>query len=96
MSEVVVSRATYVTVYVVLMFMTALTTAVAYFDLGFANPVVALTIAIFKGSLVVLFFMHMRWNTRIMWVVGGAALFWLGIMFVLTLSDYLTRGWAWL
>ena len=95
MSETVVPRTTYVVIFVALMVLTAVTTSVAYFDLGFANPVVALTIAVLKGSLVVLFFMHMRWNSRLMWVVGGAALFWLGILLVLTLSDYTTRGWAW-
>ena len=67
----------------------------AFFDLGLANPVVALSIAVLKASLVVLFFMHMRWSSRLTWIIGGSALFWLGIMFVLLLSDYATRGWAW-
>jgi hypothetical protein len=39
--------------------------------------------------------MHMRWNTKLTWVIGGAALFWLGIMFVLLMSDYATRAWGW-
>ena len=95
MSEVIVPRKTYALIYAALMLLTGLTTLVAFFDLGFANPVVALTIAVLKGSLVVLFFMHMRWSSRLTMVVGGAGLFWLGIMFVLTLSDYTTRGWAW-
>lgn len=95
MSEVIVARSTYVVIYVTLMIFTGLTTLVAFFDLGFANPVVALTIAVVKASLVVLFFMHMRWNSKLTWVIGGAALFWLGIMFVLTLSDYSTRAWGW-
>lgn len=95
MSEVIVSRGTYVGIYVTLMVLTALTTTVAFFDLGLANPVVALSIAVLKGSLVVLFFMHMRWNSKLTWVIGGAALFWLGIMFVLMLSDYATRAWGW-
>jgi cytochrome c oxidase subunit 4 len=95
MSEVIVSRTTYVAIYVALMVLTLVTTTVAYFDLGLANPVVALSIAVLKGSLVVLFFMHMRWNSKLAWVIGGSALFWLGILMVLTLSDYTTRGWAW-
>jgi cytochrome c oxidase subunit 4 len=95
MSEVIVSRTTYVAIYVALMVLTLVTTTVAYFDLGLANPVVALSIAVLKGSLVVLFFMHMRWNSKLAWVIGGSALFWLGILLVLTLSDYTTRGWAW-
>ncbi len=95
MSEVIVRPRTYVLIYVTLMVFTALTTFVAFFDLGFANPVVALTIAVVKASLVVLFFMHMRWSSRLAMIIGASGLFWLGIMFVLTLSDYATRGWAW-
>jgi cytochrome c oxidase subunit IV len=94
MSEVIVSRATYVTIYVILMALTGLTTFVAFFDLGLANPIVALSIAVLKATLVVLFFMHLRYSSRLTWVVWGAALFWLGILLVLTISDYATRGWA--
>jgi cytochrome c oxidase subunit IV len=95
MSEVIVSRSTYFAIYVALMVLTAVTTAVAFFDLGLANPVVALSIAVFKASLVVLFFMHMRWSSRLSMIIGGSALFWLGILLVLIMSDYATRGWAW-
>ncbi len=95
MSEAIVRPRTYVGIYVALMALTALTTTVAFFDLGLANPVVALTIAVVKASLVVLFFMHMRWSSRLTMIVGASALFWLGNMFVLFLSDYATRGWAW-
>jgi cytochrome c oxidase subunit IV len=95
MSEVIVSRTTYAMIYVALMVLTAVTTVVAFFDLGLANPVVALSVAVLKASLVVLFFMHMRWSSRLAMIIGGAALFWLGILLVLLLSDYATRGWAW-
>jgi cytochrome c oxidase subunit IV len=95
MSEVIVSRKTYAAIFLALMLLTGLTTTVAFFDLGLANPVVALSIAVLKASLVVLFFMHMRWSSRLAMIIGGSALFWLGIMFVLLLSDYATRGWAW-
>lgn len=91
----VVPRSTYFGIFVALMVLTAVTVAVAFLDLGFANPVVALTIAVIKAALVVLFFMHMRWSSKLTWVFGGAAIFWLGIMFVLTLSDYATRAWGW-
>jgi len=93
--HVIVPRTTYVAIYAVLMVLTGLTTAVAFLDLGFANPVVALSIAVVKASIVVLFFMHMRWSSRLTMVVAGSAIFWLGIMLVLTMSDYTTRGWAW-
>jgi len=95
MEHVIVPKTTYFTIFAALVALTGLTTVVAFFDLGLLNPVVALSIAVLKGSLVVLFFMHMKYSSRMVWVVGGAALFWLGIMMVLTLSDYMTRGWAW-
>jgi cytochrome c oxidase subunit 4 len=95
MEHVIVPRSTYFTVYAVLVVLTGLTTTVAFFDLGLANPIVALSIAIVKASLVVLFFMHLKYGTRLTWVVGSAAIFWLGILMVLILSDYAMRGSAW-
>ncbi len=94
MPQHIVAPRTYVGVYVVLLFFTGLTAGVAYFDLGVFNPVAAMTIAIVKALLVVLIFMHARYSPKLIWVVGGAALFWMGILFVLTMSDYLTRAWA--
>jgi len=94
MSETIVPPRVYYAVFAALMILTSLTTAIAFVDLGFFSPVVALTIAIVKASLVVLFFMHLRYSTRLTWVVGGAGLFWLGILFALSLSDYLTRAWG--
>lgn len=95
MSEhVVVSPRAYVGVFAFLLVFTGITVAVAFFDLGVFNPVVAMTIAIIKAAAVVLIFMHVYYGPRLIWVVGGAALFWMGILFVLTLSDYLTRAWT--
>lgn len=92
MSNHIVPRSTYFAVFAALIGLTGLTTFVAFFDLGLANPVVALSIAVLKASLVVLVFMHMRWNSRLTWIIGGSALFWLGIMFVLLFSDYAMRS----
>lgn len=92
MEHVVVPRSTYFAVYVALVVLTVLTTAVAFFDLGLANPVVALSIAILKATLVVLFFMHLKYGTRLTWVVAGASVFWLGILLLLILSDYAARA----
>jgi cytochrome c oxidase subunit 4 len=92
MEHVVVPRSTYFAVYIALVVLTVLTTTVAFFDLGLANPVVALSIAILKATLVVLFFMHLKYGTRLTWVMAGAGVFWLGILLVLILSDYATRG----
>jgi cytochrome c oxidase subunit 4 len=94
MSETLVPLRIYYTVFLVLLVLTGLTTGVAFFDLGLFSPIVALTIAVVKGSLVVLFFMHLRYSTRLTWVVGGAGIFWLGILLSLSLSDYLTRAWG--
>ena len=91
MSEHVVSPKIYVSVFLALMFFTVLTVVVAYFDLGRANVFIALTIAVIKATLVVLFFMHVRWSSRLTMVFVVAGIFWLFIMVALTLSDYLTR-----
>ena len=61
--------------------------------MGALNTPVALGIAVFKASLVVWFFMGVRWNTSLTKVVVVAGLFWLLIMFGLTMNDYLTRPW---
>ena len=71
----------------------ALTTAVAYVDLGAWNTVVALTIAVTKMLLVVLFFMHVKYATGLTRVVIIAGFFWLGILLTFSLSDELTRKW---
>jgi len=83
----------YVGVFLTLLVMTAITTLVSGIDLGPWNTVVALGIAVFKATLVVLFFMHVKYSTRLTWVVVLGSIFWLGIMFVLTIGDYLTRVW---
>ncbi len=57
------------------------------------NTPVAIAIAIFKATLVVLFFMHVRYNTPLMWVFAGAGFFWLLILLALTMQDYVTRHW---
>ena len=84
----------YVGIFLALMVGTALTVLVAFFDLGFMNNVVMLAIAMTKALLVILFFMHVRWSSRLTWVVAGAGFFWLMILFVLTMTDYMSRGWV--
>jgi cytochrome c oxidase subunit IV len=90
-SHIVPTR-TYYVIYVVLLVCTYLTWQIAFFDLGALNAVAALTIAVFKAVLVVLFFMHVRYSTRLTSVVVIASVFWLGILLALTFGDYLTRG----
>ena len=69
------------------------TIAASYLNLGPLNTVAAILIAIMKALLIALFFMHLRYSKPLMWIFAGAGVFWLGIMLVLALSDYLTRGW---
>jgi len=83
----------YVGVFLALMCLTALTTGVAYIDLGAFNTVVALVIAFIKMSLVVLFFMHLRWATGLTRILVICGFFWLAIMITFTLGDELTRHW---
>ncbi|HEV7395800.1 MAG TPA: cytochrome C oxidase subunit IV family protein [Pyrinomonadaceae bacterium] len=94
MSEHIVSVRIYFAIFLTLLVGTVLTAWVAFFDFsGPLNAVLALTIACVKATLVVLYFMHLRYSSRLTWVVIGAALFWLAIMFALTFSDYSTRSW---
>jgi cytochrome c oxidase subunit 4 len=93
MAEHILPKRTYYTIFLILAFCTYLTWQVAYFDLGPFNTIAALAIAVFKATLVVLFFMHVRYSTRLTWAVVIGSVFWLGILLVLTMSDYLSRGW---
>ena len=83
----------YYLIFGALMIGTALTVVVAKFDLGPLNNVVMLTVACTKAVLVILFFMHVRWSTRLTWIVAGAGFAWLVILFALTMADYMSRGW---
>src|SRR3954471_12935460 len=89
----IASKRSYFVIFALLMLCTYLTWQVAFFDLGVFNTVVALGIAVFKATLVILFFMHVRHGARLTWVVLVGAVFWLALMLGVTMSDYLTRGW---
>jgi cytochrome c oxidase subunit 4 len=94
MSEHIVPLKVYVTIFLALMVGTALTVWAGLHDFpGNLNVIIALTIAVVKATLVVLYFMHVRYSSRLIWVVFTSALFWLAILFVFTLSDYWTRDW---
>jgi len=93
MSVHVVPTRVYYLIFGILMTCTALTVGIAFIDLGPMNVVAALTIAVFKATLVVLFFMHVKYSTRLTWAVVAGSVFWLGILLALTMGDYLTRPW---
>ena len=92
-SDHVVPVRVYVAVFAALLILTAITTAVAFRDLGPFNNVVALGIAVLKATLVILFFMHVKYSTRLTAIVVAASICWLVILFALTLADYWARGW---
>jgi len=94
MTDHVVSRKIYVGVFALLMLGTAITVWVAFFDLGPWNDVTMLTIAVAKATLVVLFFMHVRYSGRLIALTVGSGILFLMILLALALADYLTRGWV--
>ena len=87
----VVPVRTYLIVFAALMVGTYLTVQAAFIDLGPFNAAVALAIAVVKAVTVVLFFMHVKYSTRLTWAVVAGGVFWLGILLALTYGDYLTR-----
>ena len=86
-------KKTYYVIFGSLMVLTTITVLVAFINLGALNFPVALGIAILKATLVVLFFMHVKYSSRLTKLICGTAFFFLIVLFGLTLSDYLTRGW---
>ncbi len=84
----------YYGIFAILLGLTGVTVAVAYLDLGPFNTVAAIAIACFKALIVVLYFMHVKYSTRLIKLTVIAGLYWLGIIFALTLGDYLTRVWG--
>ena len=92
MSEHIVSVRVYVTIFLVLLVGTALTVWAAFIDFPFGlNTIIAMTIAVTKATFVVLYFMHVRYSSRLIWVILGSAFFWMEILFAFTFADYMTR-----
>ena len=93
-SNHVVSIKLYSAIFGALLVMTLATAGTAFIDLGGnLNTVVAMLIAACKALLVILFFMHVRYSSRLTWVFVGAGFFWLMILLSLTLADVLSRRW---
>jgi cytochrome c oxidase subunit IV len=90
----VVSPVIYIVVATILLIMTAVTAAVSFVDLGTFNAVVALFIACFKASIVVLFFMHVKYSSKLTKLTLFSGLFLFCVLIALTLSDYTTRAWG--
>jgi cytochrome c oxidase subunit 4 len=88
----IASPGLYLTIFTALLVLTGVTVMVTYVDLGPANLLVAMGIAIFKALLVILFFMHVRWASRLVQVTVVTSFLFFGILALFTLSDYFTRG----
>ena len=93
MAAHILPKRVYYTIFAILMFCTYLTVQIAFFDLGRLNAIAALAIAAFKATIVILFFMHVKYSTRLTWAVILGSIFWFGILVTLTMADYLTRAW---
>jgi cytochrome c oxidase subunit 4 len=90
----VAPKTLYLTIFGGLLLLTALTIGVAFINLGPLNLPIALGIAVLKASLVVLFFMHAKESSRLTKTIIGTGFFFLFVLFTLTMTDYLTRGWS--
>jgi cytochrome c oxidase subunit 4 len=89
----IVPRRVYYLVFLTLIVMTWVTAYVSTIDLGRLNVFVALSIAIFKASLVILFFMHVKYGTKLTKMIVLAGLYWLLLLLFIAMADLWTRGW---
>ena len=89
----IVPKKVYFAVFLTLIVMTWVTAYVSTVDLGRLNIFVALSIAIFKASLVILFFMHVKYGTKLTKMIVLAGLYWLVLLLFIAMADYWTRGW---
>ena len=84
----------YMLVFGTLLLFTAITVGAAYVELGVFNPIVALAIACFKAVVVILFFMHVKYQSRLIKITVGAGFFTFIVLITMTLSDYMSRAWG--
>ncbi len=95
MAEHISSKKLYITIWAILICFTVITAAVSRVDLGQFSGIVALIIATIKAMLVILFFMHVKYISEKMTVIViVAGVFWLLIMMVLSMTDYVSRSWT--
>ena len=94
MSVHIVPVKTYIYVFIALLVGTALTAAIAFVDLGPFNGIVALTIATIKAVLVLLFFMHIKYSSKMTKVTVVSAFFFLMILLAFSMTDYISRPWS--
>jgi cytochrome c oxidase subunit 4 len=90
----IVSPAVYAVIFGSLLVLTGATVGAAYVDLGIFNPVVALLIACIKAVLVILFFMHVFYSSRLMKLTVAAGFFTFLVLITMTMTDYISRAWG--
>jgi cytochrome c oxidase subunit 4 len=90
----IITPKTYIMVFVTLLIFTGITVGAAYVDLGIFNPVVALAIASFKAVVVILFFMHVKYQSKLVKMTVGAGFFTFLVLVTMTLTDYMSRAWG--
>ena len=88
----VVPVKTYAMIFVALMVLLGVTVGAAFLDLGRLNLPTAMVIAVIKAVLIIVFFMHVKYASRLTWVFAAAGFFWLAIMLIFTMTDYTSRG----
>ena len=89
----IVPRTTYLIVYIVLLALLGATVSAWYFNLGLLGILLGDMIGIVKATIIILYFMHVRSSSKMVWVIAGAGFVWLAILVGLTLSDYFSRSW---
>jgi cytochrome c oxidase subunit 4 len=88
-----VSVRTYVIIYALLMFLLLVTVGAAYIDLGALNIVVAMAIAVTKAALVIIFFMHVKYSPKLIWLFAGLGFAWIILLLAFPFADIWTRSW---
>ncbi len=90
----IVQPLTYIFVFAGLLVGTLITVLAAYVDMGVLNPVIALAIACTKAVIVILFFMHVKYQSRLIKMTVGAGFFTFLVLITMTLCDYISRAWG--
>jgi cytochrome c oxidase subunit IV len=90
----IISPRTYAVVFVTLLVFTGITVGAAYVNLGILNPIVALAIASFKAVVVILFFMHVKYQSHLIKLTVAAGFFTFIVLITMTMSDYISRAWG--
>jgi len=90
----IITPLTYGMVFLTLLIFTGVTVGAAYIDLGIFNPVVALAIACFKAVVVILFFMHVKYQSNLIKLTVAAGFFTFIVLITMTMSDYISRAWG--